>query len=74
MLILDHEQYDMVYEGNFEGHFAVKINRMYISHIIYVLSCIIIVLLYYYVREIYIKHLIKLEFCLTCLMVVIRIY
>ena len=38
MLILDHEQHDLVYEGNFEGHFADKINWMYTFHMIYALS------------------------------------
>ena len=52
MLILDHEQYNMVYERNFEGHFADKMNLMYTSHIIYVLSCIFT--LNIIVKEIYI--------------------
>ena len=50
MLILDHEQYYMVYEGNF----ADKMNLMYTSHIIYVLSCIF--LLNIIVKEIYILN------------------
>ena len=32
---------NMVYEGNFEGNFADKMNLMCTSHIIYVLSCIL---------------------------------
>ena len=60
----------MVYEGNFEGNFTVKMNLMYTSHIIYVLSYILYIE-YYNERNIYIKHLIKLEFCLIYSMVVI---
>ena len=37
MLVLDHEQCYLMYEGNFEGNFADKMNLMYTCHIIYVL-------------------------------------
>ena len=87
MLILDHEQYNMVHEGNFEGKFATKLldyivfyaasaifrsynggnynkfNVHMYSAVFYILNMI--------VKEIYIKHLMKLEFCLKCSMVVI---
>ena len=69
MLILNHEQYNMVYEGNVEGNFADKMNLMYTSDIIDVLAVFYIE--YYSERNTYIKHLIKLELCLICSMVVI---
>ena len=39
MLILYHEQYNMVYEGNFEGNLQIKLIEC--THLIRVLSCIL---------------------------------
>ena len=68
MLILDHEQYNMVYEGNFEENFAHKMNLMYTSHIIYVLSFFFI--LNIIMNEIYIY--INLQYNLNLLLHIVN--
>ena len=64
MLILDHEQYNMVYEGNFEGNLADKMN--WIVHILYNICIKLYFILNIKVKGIYIyiyiKHLINLNF------------